>query len=162
MTLFVPYQDADYAGTRCTRDGRADRFRGASELLVSLVDDPLVVDELISHGLLIKDGDDLRFRHEIARVVIEAAVPPYRKGAIQTKVLDALLASGSDDDDGWRSMPRVRGMPSCPHLRAESGPSCRCTGCAPRGRGPVRACPAFCASDRIRTRAGCWVLGRAT
>ena len=72
--------------------------RVQSELLVSLVDDPLVVDELISHGLLIKDGDDLRFRHEIARVAIEAAVPPYRKGAIHTKILDALLASGSDDD----------------------------------------------------------------
>ena len=72
--------------------------RMQSELLVSLVDDLLVVDELISHGLLIKDGDDLRFRHEIARVAIEAAVPPYRKAAIHTKIMDALLASGSDDD----------------------------------------------------------------
>ena len=72
--------------------------RMQSELLVSLVDDPLVMDELISHGLLIKDGDDLRFRHEIARVAIEAAVPPYRKAAIHTKIMDALLASGSDDD----------------------------------------------------------------
>ncbi len=69
-----------------------------SELLVSLVDDPLVMDELISHGLLIKDGDDLRFRHEIARVAIEAAVPPYRKAAIHTKIMDALLASRCDDD----------------------------------------------------------------
>ena len=72
--------------------------RMQSELLVSLVDDPLVVDELISHGLLIKDGDDLRFRHEIARVAIEAAVPPYRKAAIHTKIMDALLSSGRDDD----------------------------------------------------------------
>src|SRR5215207_5425632 len=44
-----------------------------SELLVSLIDHRLVTDELISHGLLIKDGDDLRFRHEIARVAIEGA-----------------------------------------------------------------------------------------
>jgi DNA-binding CsgD family transcriptional regulator len=72
--------------------------RMPSELLVSLVDDPLVVDELISHGLLIKDGDDLRFRHEIARVAIEAAVPPYRRAAIHTKIMDALLSSDSDDD----------------------------------------------------------------
>ena len=44
---------------------------------MSLIDNPLVTDELISHGLLIKDGDDLRFRHEIARVAIEgySAVP---------------------------------------------------------------------------------------
>ena len=69
-----------------------------SELLVSLVDDPLIMDELISQGLLIKDGDDLRFRHEIARVAIEAAVPPYRKAAIHTKIMDALLASGCDDN----------------------------------------------------------------
>jgi DNA-binding CsgD family transcriptional regulator/tetratricopeptide (TPR) repeat protein len=72
--------------------------RMQSELLVSLVEDPLVVDELISHGLLIKDGDDLRFRHEIARVAIEAAVSPYRKARIHTKIMDALLSSGSDDD----------------------------------------------------------------
>jgi DNA-binding CsgD family transcriptional regulator/tetratricopeptide (TPR) repeat protein len=69
-----------------------------SELLVSLVEDPLVMDDLISHGLLIKDGDDLRFRHEIVRVLIEAAVPPYRKAAIHTKIMDALLASRCDDD----------------------------------------------------------------
>jgi DNA-binding CsgD family transcriptional regulator len=72
--------------------------RMQSDLLVSLVDDLLVMDELISHGLLIKDGDDLRFRHEIARVAIEAAVPPYRRALIHTKIMDALLGSGSDDD----------------------------------------------------------------
>jgi DNA-binding CsgD family transcriptional regulator len=73
--------------------------RMQSALLVSLLDDPLVVDELISHGLLIKDGDDdLRFRHEIARVAIEAAVAPYRKAAIHSKIMDALLSSGCDDD----------------------------------------------------------------
>jgi DNA-binding CsgD family transcriptional regulator len=72
--------------------------RMQSELLVSLLEDPLIMDELISHGLLIKDGDDLRFRHEIARVVIETAIPPYRKAAIHTKILDALLSSGCGDD----------------------------------------------------------------
>jgi DNA-binding CsgD family transcriptional regulator/tetratricopeptide (TPR) repeat protein len=72
--------------------------RMQSGLLVSVVDNPLVMDELISNGLLIKDADDLRFRHELARVAIEAAVPPYRKAAIHTKIMDALLSSGSDDD----------------------------------------------------------------
>jgi DNA-binding CsgD family transcriptional regulator/tetratricopeptide (TPR) repeat protein len=72
--------------------------RMQSGLLVSLLDDPLVVDELISHGLLIKDGDDLRFRHEIARVAIEAAVPPYRKAGIHSKIMDALLSQGCNDD----------------------------------------------------------------
>jgi DNA-binding CsgD family transcriptional regulator/tetratricopeptide (TPR) repeat protein len=72
--------------------------RMQSELLVSLLDNLLIMDELISHGLLIKEGDDLRFRHEIARVVIEAAIPPYRKAAIHTKIMDALLTAGCDDD----------------------------------------------------------------
>jgi len=72
--------------------------RPPSDLLVSLVEDPLVMDELVSHGLLIKDGDDLRFRHEIARVAIEAAVPPYRKATIHSKIMDALLTAGCDDD----------------------------------------------------------------
>jgi DNA-binding CsgD family transcriptional regulator len=72
--------------------------RMQSELLVSLLDNPLIMDEPISHGLLIKDGDDLRFRHEIARVVIEAAIPPYRRAAIHTKIMDALLSQGCNDD----------------------------------------------------------------
>src|SRR5215207_1676609 len=72
--------------------------RMQSELLVSLIDNPLVTDELISHGLLIKDGDDLRFRHEIARVVIEGAISPYRRAAIHTKIVEVLLSSGSEDD----------------------------------------------------------------
>jgi DNA-binding CsgD family transcriptional regulator/tetratricopeptide (TPR) repeat protein len=72
--------------------------RMRSELLVSLVDDPLIMDELINQGLLVKDGNDLRFRHEIVRVAIEAAIPPYRKATIHTKIMDALLASGCDDD----------------------------------------------------------------
>jgi len=72
--------------------------RMQSELLVTLIDDPLIMDELISRSLLIKDGDDLRFRHEIARVAVEAAIPPYRKASIHTKIMDALLSSGSDDD----------------------------------------------------------------
>ena len=72
--------------------------RMQAELVVSLVNDPLIMDELISHGLVIKDGDDLRFRNDIARVAIEAAIPPYRKAAIHTKIIDALLGSGCDDD----------------------------------------------------------------
>jgi DNA-binding CsgD family transcriptional regulator/tetratricopeptide (TPR) repeat protein len=72
--------------------------RMQSELLVSLVDDPLEIDQLIKKGLLIKDRDDLRFRHEIARMAIAEAIPPYRKAAIHTKIMDELLSLGCDDD----------------------------------------------------------------
>jgi DNA-binding CsgD family transcriptional regulator/tetratricopeptide (TPR) repeat protein len=99
-------RDAVLARTRALSGPARDALKVAaligsrmrSELLVPLIDGPLVMDELISHGMLIKDGDDLRFRHEIARVAIEAAVPPYRRVRIHTKIMDALLASGSDDD----------------------------------------------------------------
>ena len=104
--LPVSIRDAVLARTRTLSAPARDALdtaaligaRMQSELLVSLIDNPLVMDELISHGLLIKDGDDLRFRHEIARVAIEGAIPPYRKAAIHTKIMDALLASGCDDD----------------------------------------------------------------
>jgi DNA-binding CsgD family transcriptional regulator/tetratricopeptide (TPR) repeat protein len=104
--LPVSVRDAVLARTRTLNTQARDALEVAaligsrmqSELLVTLIDDPLIMDELISRGLLIKDGDDLRFRHEIARVAIEAAIPPYRKAAIHTKILDALLSSGSDDD----------------------------------------------------------------
>ncbi len=72
--------------------------RMRSDLLTSLIDDSLTIDELIGRGLLIIDGHYLRFRHEIARVAVEAAVPPYRKAGIHAKVLEALLAEGCDDD----------------------------------------------------------------
>ena len=99
-------RDAVLARTRTLKTQARDALEVAaligsrmqSELLVTLIDDPLIMDELISRGLLIKDGDDLRFRHEIARVAVEAAIPPYRKAAIHTKIIDALLFSGSDDD----------------------------------------------------------------
>jgi DNA-binding CsgD family transcriptional regulator/tetratricopeptide (TPR) repeat protein len=90
-TLSVPAHDAlEVAGLMGSRM--------QSELVVALVRDPLEIDELISLNLLIKDGDDLRFRHEIARRAIEGAIPPYRKAAIHAKIMDALLSSGCVDD----------------------------------------------------------------
>jgi DNA-binding CsgD family transcriptional regulator len=104
--LPVSVRDAVLARTRTLSASARDALdtaaligaRMQSELLLSLIENPLFVDELISHDLLIRDGDDLRFRHEIARVAIEAAIPPYRNAAIHTKIMDALLISGCDDD----------------------------------------------------------------
>jgi DNA-binding CsgD family transcriptional regulator/tetratricopeptide (TPR) repeat protein len=58
---------------------------------------PEVVDELAACGLLVADGTALRFRHEIARRAVEAAVPGHRRPAIHARVLAVLLDAGCED-----------------------------------------------------------------
>ncbi len=68
-------------------------------LLESVTDcPPSAVDELLGAGLLTGDGTALRFRHEIARLAVQDAVPPHRRGIIHARILDALRQSGGDDD----------------------------------------------------------------
>jgi DNA-binding CsgD family transcriptional regulator/tetratricopeptide (TPR) repeat protein len=57
-----------------------------------------MVDEVLASGLLMLDGAWLRFRHEIARLAAEQAIPPHRRGLIHARVLDCLEAAGCDDD----------------------------------------------------------------
>ncbi|MFF5211002.1 ATP-binding protein [Streptosporangium sp. NPDC000396] len=56
------------------------------------------VDELLACGLLTGDGEWLRFRHEIARLAVEGALPARRGRATHRLVLAALAALGCDDD----------------------------------------------------------------
>jgi DNA-binding CsgD family transcriptional regulator/tetratricopeptide (TPR) repeat protein len=68
-------------------------------LLESVTDcPPSAVDELLAAGLLSGDGAGLKFRHEIARLAVQDAVPAHRRGLIHVRILDALRASGGDDD----------------------------------------------------------------
>ena len=59
---------------------------------------PTAVDELLACGLLAADGGWLRFRHEIARLAVEQAIPPRRRAAIHGQILTALRSSGSQDE----------------------------------------------------------------
>jgi DNA-binding CsgD family transcriptional regulator len=59
---------------------------------------PPTIDELLTCGLLAAEGDQVRFRHEIGRLAVEEAISPHHAGAIHTKILDALVSSGCDDD----------------------------------------------------------------
>lgn len=60
--------------------------------------DPSTLDELLDTGLLVPDGRDLRFRHEITRLTVEETVPPHRSAPLHGKILALLLARGSRDD----------------------------------------------------------------
>ena len=60
--------------------------------------DGVDVDELVEAGLLVADGRAVRFRHELARVAIDAGVTPHRRVELHRRVLDALQSFGCDDD----------------------------------------------------------------
>jgi DNA-binding CsgD family transcriptional regulator/tetratricopeptide (TPR) repeat protein len=59
---------------------------------------PAAVDELVASGLFAADGGWLKFRHEIARLAVEQAIAPHRRGVIHTRILAALRLLGCDDD----------------------------------------------------------------
>ncbi len=56
------------------------------------------IDEIVASGALIGDGDRLRFRHEIARMAVQSAIPPHRAIAAHRAILDELLVREDDDD----------------------------------------------------------------
>jgi DNA-binding CsgD family transcriptional regulator len=59
---------------------------------------PPVLDEVLASGLLAEDGGWLSFRHEIARMAVEQAIPGHRRRALHARILAALEAAGCDDD----------------------------------------------------------------
>jgi DNA-binding CsgD family transcriptional regulator len=67
-------------------------------LLAKAEVDGIDVDELVAAGLLVADGKAVRFRHELARLAIDAGLGPHRRLEVHRIVLDALHAFGCDDD----------------------------------------------------------------
>jgi DNA-binding CsgD family transcriptional regulator/tetratricopeptide (TPR) repeat protein len=59
---------------------------------------PAAIDEILASGLLAEDGGWLRFRHEIARLAVEQAIPAHRRSAVHARILTALGSLGCDDD----------------------------------------------------------------
>jgi DNA-binding NarL/FixJ family response regulator len=60
--------------------------------------DVAALDEPVAAGLLVVDGDGLRFRHEIARRAVEQEVGPHTAAGLHRAVLAELLARGVEDD----------------------------------------------------------------
>jgi DNA-binding CsgD family transcriptional regulator/tetratricopeptide (TPR) repeat protein len=55
-------------------------------------------DELLASGLVAGDGAELQFRHEIARLAVEGAIPAHRRAVLHARILAALGGVGCDDD----------------------------------------------------------------
>jgi DNA-binding CsgD family transcriptional regulator/tetratricopeptide (TPR) repeat protein len=52
------------------------------------------LDECLASGVLTAGRADVAFRHELARLAIEDAIPPHRRLALHRQALDALAAHG--------------------------------------------------------------------
>jgi DNA-binding CsgD family transcriptional regulator/tetratricopeptide (TPR) repeat protein len=55
------------------------------------------VSECLASGLLVPDGSGLRFRHELARMAVEAGIPPHRKAELHARLLTVLESDGGAD-----------------------------------------------------------------
>jgi DNA-binding CsgD family transcriptional regulator/tetratricopeptide (TPR) repeat protein len=60
--------------------------------------DAAVVDECLTVGALISEATHFRFRHEIARVALEQALPVHRRVELHRRILDVLFAAGLRED----------------------------------------------------------------
>lgn len=68
------------------------------ELLLSvLAGSGVSVDECLNTGIVVGDGDDVRFRHELGRMAAEAGIVPQRKRELHARVLAALEERGGAD-----------------------------------------------------------------
>lgn len=74
-------------------------YRLDPELLEAVTTDASAgLDAGLDAGVLSSDENGLRFRHEIARLAVEDAVPPHRRARLHADLLAALHAAGSDDE----------------------------------------------------------------
>ncbi len=105
----VPAAARDAVLARAARLGAQSReLLDATALLGTRVEPALIeavapgsaalLDEILASGLLAEDGSRLRFRHEIARLTVEQAIPAHRRGPIHRRILGALGELGCADE----------------------------------------------------------------
>jgi DNA-binding CsgD family transcriptional regulator/tetratricopeptide (TPR) repeat protein len=56
------------------------------------------IDEMLTCGVIRVDGHVFAFRHELARLAIEQAIPPHRRAEAHRRILAALVDEGEPDD----------------------------------------------------------------
>jgi len=54
-------------------------------------------DECLGTGMMVPDGNELRFRHELVRLAVDAGIPPQRKSQLHARMLAALEQRGDAD-----------------------------------------------------------------
>jgi DNA-binding CsgD family transcriptional regulator len=62
----------------------------------------VALEECLSSGMLLADGEDFFFRHELARLAIESSIPSYRRTELNRVVLAALESLGGEIADPAR------------------------------------------------------------
>jgi DNA-binding CsgD family transcriptional regulator len=80
-------QAAAVIGTTIDRDLLATVIDGSAALL----------DDCLSTGLLVADASSLRFRHELVRMTVEAAIAPHRNAELHARLLLVLQDGGKTD-----------------------------------------------------------------
>ena len=64
---------------------------------IGLIDaDPAAIDGCVAAGMLVAASRLVRFRHELARLAVNGAIPPGRKAALHAAALASLRAAGAD------------------------------------------------------------------
>src|SRR6202042_2030319 len=66
-------------------------------LLPVLADCGASMEDCLATGVLVPDGMSLRFRHELVRMAVAAAVAPHRKAELHARLLADLEARGDFD-----------------------------------------------------------------
>jgi DNA-binding CsgD family transcriptional regulator/tetratricopeptide (TPR) repeat protein len=69
------------------------------ELLRDVVENADAIDEALSRGVLVADGPELGFRHELIREALESSIPPPRRRDLHARVLAALTAEPGAADN---------------------------------------------------------------
>lgn len=77
------------------------------------------VDQAVGSGVILGDGQNLRFRHELARSAVENSLPPGRRYALHTRMISLLLED--DPPDPARLAHHAIGAHE-PHLIVEYAP----------------------------------------
>jgi DNA-binding CsgD family transcriptional regulator/tetratricopeptide (TPR) repeat protein len=104
----VPPTVRDAMGARLARAGPgARRAVEAAAVIGTRVDRALLVsvlagsgvsvEECLNTGILAGDGNDVRFRHELARMAAEVGIAPQRRRELHARVLAALQERGDAD-----------------------------------------------------------------